>query len=225
MISPLKTVDMPEKTHDALHNTIDSFYSVQQDLIRKVVPTVVQILRETIAKEIFFSMKSGCDISVRESEVSSIRNALIKFVCVGGTSCAIAQQQSSLFQTAESSTLDKSSNGNIEVLESDLFMEHTTKTPIELISNNSSAAVIKPGHSSSSICHDVAHQVESDSDFVTSSDSSFLSVDSSSVASSFSKNDQSFSSHASNVSLSMVPKLPSMKKSNKKTVVFKLTSA
>ena len=55
-----------------------SLLEVQQDLVSKVVPRVVQYLRESLAKEILLSagIKSCQDIKIDEAAFQSVKNAL-----------------------------------------------------------------------------------------------------------------------------------------------------
>ena len=68
-----------------LKDKAQNLYHLQQDLIKKVVPTVVEILKNSIAKDLIFveGIKSGYSISVNSDKIEEIKNALRSFICLG----------------------------------------------------------------------------------------------------------------------------------------------
>lgn len=61
-----------------------TLFEVEQDVIKKVVPMVVRIIKETVANKFFSSSKlTRCsDISIAVDETENVRNALDKFICI-----------------------------------------------------------------------------------------------------------------------------------------------
>lgn len=61
-----------------LNEKTQTLFHLQQDLIKKVVPTVVQILKHTIAQDLLFlkGMKNSWKISVETHNTEAIRKAL-----------------------------------------------------------------------------------------------------------------------------------------------------
>lgn len=84
------------KGNDKMHTL--SMYEIEQNLIKKIVPMVVAIIKDTVAKRIFNSptLTTCSDIVVVPAQAALVRTAIDKFIRVNTTASTLSTPPSPL---------------------------------------------------------------------------------------------------------------------------------